>query len=351
MTSALALLSATSTVLLAIGCGSSSSSPSTVTKPPEAGADGGDAGTIILPKRDSGARDATSDVTSVHPNDGGKGDGGKGDGGTGDAATGPTDARALDAGPIRKLTTRALLPTAVNDLLIDPFMTSDTSWGHFRAVVPTAEPADTGAVCPYLTREIMSESPAGVAGPAVLVNATVLPPLLRCAAILAPFAGSTEPVNAQVWVSLDSAAGVPLVLPTAGDAGVTDAGATTLAASLSVTLIPNVVPSAAAVPSFPLVPIGGAPRLIAGRQWVLLGLSAPVAVPEGGWFTITLASSAANLYVAAPEVVPTAAGQIHIDPRVAWQRPRTDVERGAILQYSREVIPRRPTRRRLRPTR
>jgi hypothetical protein len=274
------------------------------------------------------------------------------DGGASDAGT-DVELDASDTGAeasehatdaaVRTLTTRPLLPTPVNNLLLDPFITADRSWGHFRAVVPALDPAETGADCPVLTREILSASPIGVSAPGILVNQTVLPPSLGCTAIIAPFVGSTEAVAAQIWVSLSDATGAPLAFPSGSDGG----GA--LDGILTVSLLSTALPSDAGAPmSYPFTIASTPPVVLAGRSWGLLELDG-VSIPEGGWFVVTLTSPTRSLYMAAPQVVPGATGHGR-RPGPARSRPVTEIERGATLQYGR-VLPFHPPVRWGRPER
>jgi hypothetical protein len=260
---------------------------------------------------------------------------------SGTSHDGGAEADAPSDGGVRTLTTRALLPTAVNNLLLDPFITSDTSWGHFRTVVPEVDPEKNGGDCPYLARELLSASPIGISAPTVLANPTVLPPSAGCTAILAPFSGSTETVHAEIWVSLRDAAGNPVPFAP------TSAGKSALERYVTVALVPNSLPGSAALPSYPLEPTAGASVTLAGRPWGQLALSAPVALPEGGWFAITLKNPDASVYLAAPEVVPTTVGT----GLPLRSRPMTDAERGAIVQYGRPRTPQPAPRRRTRPPR
>jgi hypothetical protein len=185
----------------------------------------------------------------------------------------------------------------------------------------------------------------GVSAQAVLVNPAVLSASTGCTAIIAPFVGSTEPVSAQIWVSLSDASGAPLPIPSS-----VDGGAKGLEGFVAVALLPNALPSSTPVPSYPLALTSAAPTTLAGRQWGLLALTSPVAIPEGGWFAITLMNGSNGLYLAAPDVVPTAAGQI-VPGRsvVAPTRPISEIERGAILEYGRRLPRHRPPRKRTRP--
>jgi hypothetical protein len=265
---------------------------------------------------------------------GSAGSGTSGDAGSRDA---PADRGDAGDGAIRTLTTRPLLPTTPNDLLLDPFITSDESWGHFRAVIPATDPDETVGDCPLLSRQILSASPTGVSAPAILVNPAVLSASTGCTSILAPFAGSTEPVHAQIWVSLSDSSGNPVSFPPAAAAG-----QKTLDGTLTVALLPNALPSGATLPSFPLEP-SGPPVTLAGREWGQLALPTAVPIPKGGWFAITLKNPDAALYLAGPQVVPTGSG---VGP--IRSRPMTGDEEGAVLQYSRQPE-RHPPRRRGRP--
>ncbi len=267
---------------------------------------------------------------------------------TPDASAEDASGDIYDASIDRSMISRELLPTAVNNLLLDPFITSDVSWGHFRAVVPAVDPAETGADCPNLTREFLSASPIGISAPVVLVNTAVLPASMGCTAITAPFVGSTEAVSAQIWVSLSDGSGAPLPFPPAPGAG----GAS-IDTFLAVALLPNVLPDAAPPASYPFSVASTPPTSISGRQWGLLELATPVSLPEGGWFAITLKNPTGGLFLAAPQIVPaaTTTQSITVPLGAVQSRPMTEVERGAILQYGRLLARPAPPRRRPRPQR
>ncbi len=232
----------------------------------------------------------------------------------------------------RTLTTRPLLPTPVNSLLLDPFVTADTSWGHFLLVAPSADPAKTGSSCPRLPREILSNSPVGVSAPTVVVSPKSDPPAYGCTALATTFTGSEAPVTAALWVSLADADGNGLPFPAAGDAG-----ASTLADSLRVSLLPNTLPTSETATSFAFEVLDTPVMTIAGRAWGRIGLPAPVAVPEGGWMIATLARRDRTVYLAGPEIVPTDAAQLAPRPgKRAAARPTTDEERGAVRAYARQ---------------
>jgi hypothetical protein len=259
-----------------------------------------------------------------------------GDAGAHDSATDarpkPRDGEAEAAPPIRTATTRSLLPTSVQSLLIDPFLTGDTSWGHFRAIVP---PTSGGSLteCGDLVREFLSQSPAGVSGPAVRATASTGSPSAGCTQILAPFSGVTTTASAEMWVSLSDASGAPLPFPT---------GAHGLDAELEVAILPNYLPTDTPQVTYALESVG-APMVIAGREWGLVALAAPAPLTKGGWFSITLVNASGSFYFSAPEVVPTDLVTL-VRPRA---RPMTDADRSAISEYERVV--RAKTRKRPGP--
>ena len=255
---------------------------------------------------------------------------------------------AAEAWSDRTMTTRTLLPTPVNNLLLDPFITSDTSWGHFRAVVPAVNPAETGGDCPSITREFLSASPIGISAPVVLVSQAVLPASTGCTAIISPFVGSTEAVSAQIWLSFSDASGAPLSFPP-----VTSSGAANVDAFVTVALVANALPSSTTAPaSYRFTPASTPPTVISGRPWGLLELASPVAIPEGGWFAITITNPTTTVYLAAPQVVPATTTTLSVVRSTgAAARAITDVERGAMLQYGRLLLTPAPPRRRPRPVR
>jgi hypothetical protein len=232
----------------------------------------------------------------------------------GDAKS-PTDA-AKDA--TRVATTRGLLPTSTQNLLLDPFTTYDTSWGHFVWVDPT-----THDLCNNLTREFLSQSPIGITGGVAKVALAG-----NCTQVLAPLSGaSSGRVDTQMWISLSDASGAALPFP-----------ATNLDAWVKVALVPNYLPSQTPQPIYaldvvtvsPISPADGGtlPLTISGREWGLVGASG-VPFTQGGFFVITLVSGTGSFYFAAPEVVPTNA--VSLDrPHV---REMGDVERAAIRRY------------------
>jgi hypothetical protein len=216
------------------------------------------------------------------------------------------DAVGPGSAALRTVTTRPLLGTSPRNLLLDPFVTGDMSWGHFVGVrLPVGAPPR--AVAPV--RSFVSRSPAGVAAPVATLAAAGARGSIQ---VVAPFPGGSDPFDADVWVSAGNAAGEPVAFET-------------VAHAVHVALLPNDAPATA----FPLVP-NGAPLMLAGRQWVSLALASPAPLPEGGWFSIAVADPKVSLQVQAPEVTPTSAlGPRSLPPR----RPRAVHDRAAPGAY------------------
>jgi hypothetical protein len=230
---------------------------------------------------------------------------------------GGPDGMASDAGPLRTATTRALLPTSVDNVLIDPFVTSETGAYHFRAIPPpSADPSSTS--CPNLVRAFTSFSPVGVSAPVL-----VTPGSTACPQILAPFSGGNGPdtFTAQIWVALfDPTGQTPLALPTAS----------ALDPIVTATLLPNTLPGDPPADAYPLtLTDAGATTLGDGSAWGLLSVG-PVSLPKGGWFLVQIGSTTATIELAAPQVVPTTEVPLHA-PR---HRPITQADRAAVAQYA-----------------
>jgi hypothetical protein len=257
------------------------------------------------------------------------------DGGSDGARDAKEDASdaSTDGSPVRFATTRGLLPTSVKSLLLDPFVTYDESWGHFDSLDPT-----TDDECAPIVRELMSQSPIGIAGAVANVSLRG-----RCTQILAPLSGASKgSVDAEMWISLSDASGAPLPFPTHG-----------LDASIKVELVPNYLPTQTPQDVYPLEPVsvspispsdsGALPVTIAGREWGLVAVSA-VPFTQGGWFVVTLVSETGSFYLAGPEVVPTTTVSL-LRPHF---RAMTDADRAATAGYARVVRTHRtPPRRHL----
>ncbi len=238
--------------------------------------------------------------------------------GGGDAGS---DAGEEAGAPLRTATTRALLATSVENLLLDPFVTTDTSLGHFVGVVLPISGTNYQLYTP--DRSFVSQAPAGVAAPVAIValSASDGSPLPATGVqIVAPFPGGTPLFSAQVWASVGDAKGNPVSFATGGNV-------------LEVSLLSN----DASQPAYPLT-VSGSPVELDGRQWVLLALAAPVAMPQGGWFSIVLDDIDATFQLQAPQVTPAGA------PAVGGMRttPRTERDRRVLEAYP--VLTHRPSR-------
>lgn len=212
--------------------------------------------------------------------------------------------------PIRTATTRALLPTAVQSLLLDPFITTDTSWGHLVGMLSPGL-SMVPPVC-----DLVSQSPAGVAAPvARFPTLTSQGAQAKSLQIVAPLVGGTAPLQADVWVSASNAQGAPLDY-------------TGVAMGMTASLLPNDQPGM-------MVPLAQqeAPVEWAGRQWVKLALPAPTAMSQGGWFSLTVIDPSTQYQFQAPEVMPAPAGAT--GATAALQQRRADS--GAVLAAYMEI--------------
>jgi hypothetical protein len=199
-----------------------------------------------------------------------------------------------EASPQRTATRRSLLATSTRSLLLDPFVTADTSWGHFVGLLLPAVNGRYKISAPR--RAYVSRAPGGVAAPVASIAAiSTLDPAATGLSLVAPFPGGSHPFDAKIWVSAGDAAGMPVPFDTA-------------AARLTVALLPNDLPST----TYPLAK-AGPPVSFAGREWALLALPAAVPMPEGGWFSITVDDVHVTFQLQAPEVTPaTATGPVRV---------------------------------------
>jgi hypothetical protein len=229
-----------------------------------------------------------------------------------DAGSGAGRDPGRDAEPPRTLTTRPLLGTSIQSLLLDPFVTSDRSWGHFVGLAISPESDKIQSFSPL--RAFVSLSPAGVSSPVAS-----LPPLdtfgakAKSAIAIAPFPGGSDPFAAQIQVSAGDASDAPVDFETA-------------AGALTVSLLPN----DDAAQSFVLVRDGSPPRSLGGRQWVRLALAAPAPMPQGGWFSIAVTEAGFTFQVQAPEVTPTRADGPVSTPLARARHPH---HRAALVGY------------------
>jgi hypothetical protein len=243
---------------------------------------------------------------------------------------GGSDAGADAGPPVRTATTRALLATPVDNLLLDPFVTSDTSLGHFVGVLL---PIVNGNYQSFTAgRSFVSQAPAGVAAPvgvipALASDSSATP--VTSGQIVAPFPGGTAPFNAQVWASASDATGAPVTFAAGGG-------------SLKVSLLPNDLSQPAYV-----LTVTGSPVELDGRQWVLLALATPVPMTQGGWFSIFIDSASSSFQLQAPQVTPATGASMDSDgggsPRTT---PRTERDSRVLEAYV--ALTHRPRRRLLR---
>jgi hypothetical protein len=251
----------------------------------------------------------------------------------GSPSDGAMDAEGMVDGPTRTLTTRSLYATDVQSLLLDPFATGDTSWGHFTAFLRGA--TDSNVV---LTRIWMSDSPVGMSIPVVRVSpmasdggtADAGAPVLHIPTALT---GSNAPVSAQVWVSVATASGTA-----AAFADHASALQVYLAANEDLPTIPAPVTKyvASSTPAQTVT--------IAGREWDLVGLTMPTPFAEGGFFVIIVSDPTLTWLLAAPQVT---AGTTAIHPIRGRLQPLT-LEDQEILRAYREHVRRHVPRLRER---
>ena len=224
-------------------------------------------------------------VAGCSSNDSNAPDGGGPDGGEGG---GVPDGGPHDGGAHHKLTSRGLLGTSTRNLLLDPFVTTDTSLGHFIGLAFYGNGGSYNNYAP--NREMQSLAPAGVALPIADLDALgKLGSGFDKLQIIAPLPGGSTAFEAAIWVSAGDADGKPVAFVEAEK-------------ELSVTLLPNDQPTKA----YPLVS-SGKPVTFGKRSWVKLALAAPVHMPEGGWFSIASSSPKWSFEVQAPEVTPSGA--------------------------------------------
>jgi hypothetical protein len=249
---------------------------------------------------------ACSSNDSTNP-DGGMPDGGGNGGGMPDGGNHP--------GPKHKLTTRDLLGMPVQNLLLDPFVSTDLSYGHFVDIVFAVggQSYETGLP----DRMFLSRSPSGVALPILsIAPAADIQVGLDKSQVISPFAGGSVPFDAAVWVSAGK-----------GKKPVTFSEA---AHDLVVTLLPNDKPTS----SYPLV-VSGKPVDLDGRSWVRLALKSPASMPEGGWFSIVNQSSKWTFEVQAPQVTPSSGKGPFPPPDVIARGDRDGAALAAYVEITR----------------
>jgi hypothetical protein len=220
----------------------------------------------------------------------------------------------------RALASRSLLGTSTRNLLLDPFVTPDLSWGHFVGLLLPGVGTRFDIAIPK--RAFISQAPAGVAAPVASVGPTgAFDQASTGVQLIAPIPGGACLFHASVWVAATDPSGAP----------VEDSA---FAKAIAATLLPNDEPREA----YPLARTADAPLVLAGRRWVKLALPRPVPMPEGGWFSIAITSRSLAVDLQAPEVVPASAPE---PPAPAITAVRTADERAALRAYV-EVTRRRP---------
>src|SRR5262249_23028388 len=157
---------------------------------------------------------------------------------------------AAAGGTPRRLVTRPLLGTSTRSLLLDPFVTSDASWGHFVGLLLPTRNGKHHAFLPE--RSFVSLSPAGVSSPvATLPTFRSLDRDATSLAVVAPFPGGSDPFAARIHVSAGDADGKPVDFDT-------------VASALTVALLPNDQPAH----TYPLGRDASPAQTLGGRQWV-----------------------------------------------------------------------------------
>lgn len=241
-----------------------------------------------------------------------------------DASPTPGPDAAADAGrPLRTLRTRRLRANAPDDLLLDPMVTGDTSWGHFYAYIPSR----TGDRSQQIVRTLVSASPEGVSAPVARIVPTGDVGASAELRALAALPGSARPVSATIWVSASDEGGAPVAFADRSS-------------GLAVALMANAgLPEAAtadAPQAFALQPDERATRQIEGRAWVRLALPSPVALTQGGFFSIVITDPHTRWWFTAPEVVVDPA--VHLGARrPPARRALSAGDRDAIGAYLRHA--------------
>jgi hypothetical protein len=204
----------------------------------------------------------------------------------------------------RALTTRSLLGTSTRNLLLDPFVTPDLSWGHFVGLLVPGMGTHPDVVTPK--RAYVSQAPAGVAAPIASIAAIqAIDPASTGVELLAPIPGGACSFDASIWVSAADSAGAP----------VDDALATK---AIGASLLPN----DEAEHAYPLAK--EKELVLGGRRWERLALPHAVPLPRGGWFVVAITSRSIAVELQAPEVVPAPPPQPSL-PAITALRTADDV--------------------------
>ena len=263
-------------------------------------------------------------VTGCSSGDSQKPDGGSPDAGMPDGGEGGGQPDGGQPEVKHELTTRPLLGTSPQNLLLDPLVTTDGSLEHFISLVVLGGGSYQEN---QPLRAFQSLSPAGVALPVsdVARPAAIQPGATRLE-IVAPMPGSASPLEASVWVS-------------AGDSDKKAVAFSTAASDFVVALLPNDKPTK----TYPLA-VSGKPVELGGRSWVKFALPAAVSMPEGGWFSMTTTSVKWTYQVQAPEVVTSTGNDAKPagEPLVVARDPAEATVLSAYTEIARRHPPRPP---------
>jgi len=232
-------------------------------------------------------------------------------------ASGWDASAALDASTpsSRTLIERSLYGTSPRNLLLDPFVTGDRSWGHFISFF-LGSPSEHFA----LPRTFESASPTGMAAPIVLLAAGGggSDAGSRPARVVTPVLGGGGTFSASLWLSASDASGAPVPF-----------------ASVS-TRVAVAVFDPTGVTKVVLAPDPSATKTIGGREWTLLRAST-LSLPHGGWFQAQVTDLTYSWRLAGPELVADQPAPPRQLRRPAAVVPATDEDRAAIVAYGQFV--------------
>jgi hypothetical protein len=233
-------------------------------------------------------------------------------------------ADALDGPPAsdRQLVQRTWHPTSVTNVLMDPFVTGDTAWGHFSSLF--LAPNDTSKdIWIALPRSLSGSTPVGSAKPILRLSE------LKAQAgsskklwILAPFLGAKSAYRASIWASAGDATEHPVPFDSSTE-------------KLTVAILD---PSGNSGTYFD--PDLSSKKVVGGREWVRMSLPDPVAFPHGGWFIVQVSDLASSWLLAAPEVTPDDPAAPPSPPRPPRVRVAhgTAEDRAAIRAYGEFML-------------
>ena len=199
-----------------------------------------------------------------------------------DAGTDVPDAGPVGP-PVRTVTTRPLYGTDVHSLLVDPFVTSDLSWGHFRAF----ETSSSDSTYVPFVRTWMSDSPVGTAAPVVRLQPFAAKSTSSLSALVP---GTAAAIDAQIWVSLSASDGTPIAF----DGHEAD---------VHVTMLSNKgLPTSTDEKTYKFAHAPVETQTLHDRTWSRLALASPVPYAQGGFFLIEVSDPTVTWLFAAPQV-------------------------------------------------